>query len=245
MKNNKVNTILTQTRNIYNTIAPDFSDTRGKWWQGFGGFHQYTKPGDKVLDLGCGNGRMADIFEGKNINYLGIDNSEELIKIAKERFKNKTWVSFEVGDATDTLPANNFDLVLILAVLHHIPTQQLRLKILTNTYNSLKPGGHLVISTWNLWQATDGKKNFRYFKHLFNYQQKIKHGIWNLSDALVPWKPLASKNLRYVHSFHQSELKKLLLQAGFEIDWISYEKKDGTKTDIFHGDNLMAVAVKK
>ena len=245
MKREFVNNILAQTKNIYNSIAPDFSDTRGKWWQGFGGFAKYTKAGDRVLDLGCGNGRMAEIFEGKDISYLGIDNSEGLIKIARERFKNKSWIKFQVGDATSELPKNEFDLVLMIAVLHHIPTKELRLQVLRNIYDSLQPGGRLVISNWNLWQVFSGKKKFRYWSYLLNYSEKIKRGAWGLSDAFVPWKPLAGDNLRYVHSFKRGELKRLLKQAGFTIDWIKYENKDGRKTSICYGDNLMAVAIKK
>ena len=39
----------------------------------------------KVLDFGCGYGRMSDMFE----NYTGIDFSEEMIKLAKEKYPDK------------------------------------------------------------------------------------------------------------------------------------------------------------
>ncbi|PIX02803.1 SAM-dependent methyltransferase, partial [bacterium (Candidatus Gribaldobacteria) CG_4_8_14_3_um_filter_42_11] len=41
-----------------------------------------VKDGDKVLDVGCGNGRLVKAFENKKISYLGVDNSEKLIKLA-------------------------------------------------------------------------------------------------------------------------------------------------------------------
>jgi tRNA (uracil-5-)-methyltransferase TRM9 len=284
MKQTSTKNILAQTRDIYNAIAPDFSDTRGRWWRGFGSFNRYTKPGDKVLDLGCGNGRMAEIFADSKISYLGIDNSEELIKIARERFKDQSWVKFEVGDIlgdswvpvrrlaerpesqverndgskrdSSTSPvatgfarndngSEQFDMVLLIAVLHHVPTRKLRLRVLENVYDSLKPGGRLVISNWNLWQAVGDHKNFRYYKRLFNYYIKISRGVWGLSDAFVPWKPLTGENLRYVHSFRKGEMKRLLNRAGFDIDWIKYEAKNGQATDIWRGDNLLAVAIKK
>lgn len=245
MKLDKVQKILRQTKEIYDAIASQFSDTRGKWWQGFGSLNQYVKAGDQVLDLGCGNGRMAEIFTDSKVDYLGIDNSEELIKIAQARFKDKPWIKFEVNDALNVDYQNRFNLVLMIAVLHHVPTKALRLKILKNIFNSLSSGGRLVISNWNLWQMFGDKKKFRYWPYLFNYQAKVKRGIWSLSDALVPWKPLGGDNLRYVHSFRSSELKRLLKQAGFKLEKIGFENKTGQPATIFIGDNLLAVAVKK
>lgn len=54
----------------------------------------------KVLDVGCGYGRLSDIFT----NYLGIDFSEEMIKLAREQYPNKR---FEVAETTD----EQFDVV--------------------------------------------------------------------------------------------------------------------------------------
>ncbi len=247
MKEEKVKNILKQTQTIYNAIAPDFSNTRGKWWQGFGSFYKYVKPGDRVLDLGCGNGRMADIFNDSKIQYLGIDNSKELIEIARKRFQDKDWVKFEVGDISSVIPGltRNPDLVLIIAVMHHIPTKKLKLKVLKNIYDLLKPGGRLVMSNWNLWQTVGENKKFRYWKWLLNYRQKIKKGIWSLSDALVPWKPLTNDNLRYVHSFKKREMKKMLRQVGFEIESNEFETKTGEITNIWKGSNLLTIAIKK
>ncbi len=249
MKKKSVNKILQETRDIYNQIASEFSDTRGKFWRGFGGFARYAKAEDKVLDLGCGNGRMAEIFEGMGVQYLGVDNSEELIKIARERFKDKDWVRFEVGDAQSVkLPDSEYDLVLSIAVLHHIPTRELRLQVLGNIFKSLKPGGRLVISTWNLWQMSDGKKRFRYWSRLLDWPEKISRGAWAMGDAFVPWKSNeagAQSRRRYVHSFAKSELSSLLKQSGFEVEWIKYASKDGAPVSIWRGANLMAVVRKK
>lgn len=240
--------ILHQTRDIYNAIAGDFSGTRGKWWKGFGDFNKYVKPGDHVLDLGCGNGRMAGIFLDPPVSYLGLDNSEELIKIARKRFENNPEIRFETEDVLDLhLEKGKYSLVLLLAVLHHIPSKELRLKVLRDVFSCLKPGGRLVLSSWNLWQVR-GSFNFRfrYWKHLFNFKEKRKRGVWSLNDAFVPWKanlPKGSWHLRYVHSFIKGETKRLLGKAGFEIEEIGYKKK-GEKANILTGDLLLAVARK-
>jgi ubiquinone/menaquinone biosynthesis C-methylase UbiE len=243
------NGILQQTKKIYNAIATDFSNTRGRWWRGFGDFAQYVRPGDRVLDLGCGNGRMAEIFENSKIEYLGIDNSEELIKIARERFKDRPWIKFEVGDMLEIqnskLKTQNFNLVLLIAALHHLPTKELREQVIKNIYNILKPGGRLVMINWNLWQVLGWKKNFRYWKYLFNWLEKISHGLWGVSDALVPWKSLSAEGKRFIHSFGKREVRRMLKQAGFEIEKLAFEIKGGEQRGILRGDNLLAVAKKK
>ncbi|MBI5766138.1 class I SAM-dependent methyltransferase [Candidatus Falkowbacteria bacterium] len=242
MKQHVVNRILHQTRETYNRIASDFSDTRSKWWPGFGNFAKYAKPGDKVLDLGCGNGRMATIFAEANISYLGFDNSLALIKIARDRFKEIAGVRFEMGDIINLeLKEKDFNLVFLIAVLHHLPTKELRLKVLKDIYNLMAQGGRLVIYNWNLWSL--GRRG-NYWRYLFDFADKIKLGVWGLKDAFVPWKLRGDWQPRYVHSFFKGELKKLLQQAGFAIEDIYYESR-GMKSNFFRGRNLVAVALKK
>ncbi|MFA6227619.1 MAG: methyltransferase domain-containing protein [Patescibacteria group bacterium] len=241
----KTQKILGQTKGFYNEIALDFSDTRGHWWRGFGDFAKYVKPGNRVLDIGCGNGRMAEIFADSKVEYLGIDNSEELIKIARERFKDKPWVKFEVGDINNLQFKNNsYDLVLLIAVLHHLPSRQLRWRALKNIHDILQPGGRLVMVNWNLWQVFGWKKRFRYYPYLFNWLEKIRWGAWAMSDAFVPWKSGGRDTKRYIHSFTKGETRRLLRRAGFIIEELEFKAKSEGKKGIMYGDNLLAIAVK-
>jgi len=242
MKSEIVNNILTETKQIYDRIAPDFAITRNKWWTAFGDFGKHAKDGDNILDIGCGNGRMATLFENLNVNYLGIDNSSELIKIASNRFKEKNNVKFEVGEASDlNLRENKFDIVLMMAVLHHIPTSELRLKILKDINALMKKDGMLIMSNWNLWQLGYWKK---YWPRLLDYNFKIKKGVWSLKDGFIPWRPIGNKNQRYVHSFTLRELKRLLSQSGFKVETASYENM-GKPAGFLNGFNSMVIARKK
>ncbi len=42
--------------------------------------------GQKVLDLGCGNGRLLNVLQNKNIDYIGVDNSENLLLNAQNAY---------------------------------------------------------------------------------------------------------------------------------------------------------------
>lgn len=237
MKEKIVKKILESTPELYNKIAPDFYQTRKKPWPITDFIKSHLDNAKNIIDLGCGSGRLAQLISDKQ-NYLGLDNSEALIKIAKNNYYNRKNVNFQVQDIINpNLPENKFDLALFIAVIHHIPTFELRLQILNNIKKSLAENGLIIITSWNLWQ-----KDYR--RHLFNYKLKIiKYKIFNFNDAFIPWKIQGQTETRYVHSFSKGELKKLLQTAGFEVKEIFYEYQ-GEKTSRFKGKNLVAIAKK-
>ena len=78
--------IIHKTRQDYNLIAPRFSGTRYDLWEELKPFKRLVKNGQNILDWGCGNGRLLFLFLDKNIKYFGLDQSEELLKIAKGKW---------------------------------------------------------------------------------------------------------------------------------------------------------------
>ncbi|MFH1780862.1 MAG: methyltransferase domain-containing protein [Candidatus Nealsonbacteria bacterium] len=199
----------------YNAIAEDFSSTRRFVWQGLEPLYHYALPEDKVLDLGCGNGRLLQIFKGININYTGVDNSDKLTAIAKKTYPDAT---FLVADALHLpFPQDHFDKVYSIAVLHHIPSQELRLRFLKEAKRVLKPGGLLILTVWDL------KRLDLIFK--FTLLKIFGKSKLDFGDVLVPWQ---KKHQRYVHCFTKREMVNLAQQAGFSV------KESGTlKTNFF------------
>lgn len=70
----------------------------------------------KILEIGCGIGRWAEVFHDKCDSYLGIDYSEDLIEIAKENY-NYDNCHFQVLsasqlDTADLLVSAPFDIVI-------------------------------------------------------------------------------------------------------------------------------------
>ncbi len=56
------------------------------------------KPGEEILDLGCGTGDLADKISGKGAHVTGIDSSKEMIDAAREKYP---WINFDIQSATD------------------------------------------------------------------------------------------------------------------------------------------------
>ena len=78
--------ILTQNIKDYDKIASKFSDTRKYLSLDLRFFLKRYKAGKEILDLGCGNGRLAELFPKDN--YTGVDPSKQLIIIAKKLYPN-------------------------------------------------------------------------------------------------------------------------------------------------------------
>ena len=65
--------LLAQTRKNYDSFAASFSQTRDYIPGNIAMFLKgFARRGDKVLDIGCGNGRLFPFFESKKTNYCGV-----------------------------------------------------------------------------------------------------------------------------------------------------------------------------
>ena len=84
-------------------------------------FVQRIHPGERVLDVGCGNGAVAyDVAERGGAWVVGIDLDPAHIAQARERFSHPR-VQYVLGDALVHLPPEGFDAVILSNVLEHLP----------------------------------------------------------------------------------------------------------------------------
>lgn len=231
MKREIIERILSETEQGYDIMADKFSETRKHFWRDLEFIGDYAKDGDKVLDYGCGNGRILELISGKNIEYTGADVSQKLIDIAKNKYRDKS-VHFQKISGSDSLAFtdNYFNAVYSIAVFHHLPSSKLRLEMARELFRVTKPGGYIIITVWNLWQ-----KN--YLKNILkNWLDKIfgKSDLdWN--DCYVAFKNNQGEIFhRYHHVFTKRELEKLFEKAGF--------KKE--KYGIFNKKNVLFVGKK-
>ena len=83
---NKSEKLLAQVKDGYNQIAEHFSRTRYAPWSEFGLFKEYIKDGQRILDLGCGNGRLV-IYAAENfkVKAVGLEISLPLYLICRLR----------------------------------------------------------------------------------------------------------------------------------------------------------------
>lgn len=190
--------ILDKTVLDYNSIADKYSRVREKEWKEFNFlFDKYLSQNDRILDLGCGNGRFYPAFKNKNVDYLGIDVSSKLIEIAKNNYPEG---KFEVS-SIDSILSDSFDKVYSIAVLHHIPSHELRLDFLKEIRRVLKDDGCIVLTVWNLKDKIKKRNFLDWFK-------------LDKGDVFLPW--YGSRDT-YFHCFNLEELIQLIKEVGFKI----------------------------
>lgn len=94
--------------------------------------------GLRSLDLGCGPGAFADLFDGDD--YVGADLNARYIEHARRTRKG----TFVVSDARKLdLPDGRFDQILIFGLLHHLSDEETR-AVLGESKRLLVPGGRIL-----------------------------------------------------------------------------------------------------
>jgi len=96
------------------------------------------QPGERILDVGCGTGRLTSEIAGLGAEVLGIDYSPTMISQAR---RNYPILHFETHDACQLPYYGEFDGVFSNAALHWIQPPQEAAAAMTR---ALKPGGRLV-----------------------------------------------------------------------------------------------------
>ncbi|PIT97694.1 hypothetical protein COT77_00085 [Candidatus Berkelbacteria bacterium CG10_big_fil_rev_8_21_14_0_10_41_12] len=94
-------------------------------------YHQFfvdnIEKGDRVLDVGCGNGAVAYDLAKKAKSVLGIDINKQNVESAKKHYRHKN-LNFIVGDATKFQFKRKFDVIILSNVLEHIKNRVVFLK---------------------------------------------------------------------------------------------------------------------
>jgi ArsR family transcriptional regulator len=132
------------SRAFFNREAVQNMPSPGQTWQALalGLLHLSAGTDRKVVDLGCGAGRLARLFAAAGHRVTGVDNSEEQIKLAKKNAAGGE-LDFRLASMEATgLEAEAFDVVLLSQSLHHAANPR---DVLREAHRLCAPGGRILI----------------------------------------------------------------------------------------------------
>jgi len=227
-------------RDFYTRFGDSFSATRHRIQPGVRRVLELLKGDENILDLGCGNGELVRVLaqRGHHGSYLGVDFSLPLLRDA-ESIPKAFSAKFLQVDLSQLSPDSNqssviseqitddCSLITAFAVLHHIPSHQLRLNILKTVRQLLQPNGLFIHSNWQFLNSAKLTARIQPWDVAAISGSEVDAG-----DYLLDWRS-GGAGLRYVHHFDEVELKELAEASGFEITETFYSDGEGGNLGLY------------
>lgn len=192
----------------YNSFAKTFAESRKDMkWQEIDYFLSDLSLDKKsILDIWCGSWRLLESLKQKSsdFDYLWLDLSEELLKIAKENNPEKTFENLNMLDINKV--ERGFDFVFFIASFHHLWKTEERLEVLSKAKKLLKKWWKIFMTNWALNSSVNNEK---YKKSIV---EKSENEFW-WADYQIK----ISSNFRYYHCFSIEELEYLFKKSNFNI----------------------------
>ena len=204
--NSENNIEKSQVKEVYEKIAQHFDNTRQYKWNWVNVFLNDLRKDARVYDIGCGNGRNMVNNNNNHLNFIGIDNCENFVKICKSKNLNVL-----CGNITAIpLDSCSAEAVMCIAVFHHLESKENRVKALLEMKRLLKPNGKILLSVWSINQPPKTRRSFN-----------------NYGNNIVLWNKFGEIYERFYYIFKLDELKTLFTLCGLQI--MNYEYSCGNE----------------
>lgn len=222
-------------RDFYTRFGDSFSATRHRIQPGVRRVLEMLNGAEDILDLGCGNGELARELVKRNHHgsYLGVDFSLPLLRDAESIPKDFS-ATFQQVDLTqlsafsdELLATDHWSLITAFAVLHHIPSREMRLNILNTVHQLLKPNGLFIHSNWQFLNSEKLKARIQGWSRTGLSENDV-----DSNDYLLDWRS-GGEGLRYVHHFDEGELKELAEASGFTVAETFYSDGEGGNLGLY------------
>ena len=215
---------------VYDVLATQWAGTRYKAWPAVEAFlDAYAHRSFLIGEFGCGNGKNLQAAAAKGCQVIASDICVPLCEIASMQTK---MADVHVADITCMpLKSNMFDLVVCVAVLHHLSTWERRKQAVSECARTLVPGGRALFLAWaqdqtngysgHEFPSQDVFVPFHQRVHLPGFVQAFKPHPDDVSKDLMHGVFVEEKRSivyqRYCHVFAQGEIESLVHDCGLRV----------------------------
>lgn len=170
------------------------------------------RPGERVLDVGCGTGSLAILAKlqvGPAGAVAGIDASAEMIAHARHKTDRKGLaVDFRVAPAQALpFPAAQFDVVLSTLMLHHLP-KPAHTQLASEARRVLRPGGRLLVVDFENSAAAKPSWRALHQRHGSIDPDEVVASLVSAGLEVVARGPVSFKHLTFVLARTPDELER-------------------------------------
>jgi tRNA (uracil-5-)-methyltransferase TRM9 len=218
-------------REFYSRFGDSFSATRRRIQPGVRRVLHMLSGDESILDLGCGNGEFArELAKRGHVGvYLGVDFSLPLLRDAESQpgAIAAKFVQVDLSQLASSevlMESGTWGVVTAFAVLHHIPSTEIRLDILRTVRALLAEDGMFIHSNWQFLNSEKLTARIKPWE-----EASIQPSDVDAEDYLLDWRS-GGEGLRYVHHFSESELSELAKAAGFRVQDTFYS--DGERGNL-------------
>ncbi|CAM4079201.1 class I SAM-dependent methyltransferase [Pseudoalteromonas ostreae] len=146
----------------------------------------FSMQGNKVLDVGCGNGLLLSKLLSNCSEYSGVDYSEAMIEEAKKLLP----IGFFYQSQANKLPfdTDQFDRVLSYSIFHYFPSYDYALSAIKEMIRVCKPGGVILIGDVldsQFEKEIKGTSNLEYEKTIPLIHRYSKWRFFNFEKLLA------------------------------------------------------------
>lgn len=230
MRDDVADYLVNLNRRFYDSFADEFSDSRGATERGIERVLDQIEPGHHVLDLGCGQARLA-LLVPATCTYVGVDSSRGMLRVAADRIATAPSspatelihgdlsLSDWVADVKD-----RFDWVFIRAALQHIPSYSRRLEVVRYADRVRTLNGRIVLANWQILKSERLRRRILPWSEVGLSDEDLDRG-----DYLVGW-ARGGSGMRYVHLIDEAEVDRMAAELGLEVTETYYA--DGHSNDL-------------